>query len=65
MWDPVAGVYIEHATNISLDDVFVSFVGTPRSEIPISCISFFKVTILMMVSPMGSGHKIGLESAYR
>eukprot|EP01043_Picozoa_sp_COSAG02_P092695 COSAG02_NODE_29284_length_572_cov_1.076110_1_plen_32_part_10 len=30
MWDPVAGIYIEHATNISLDDVFVSFVGIPR-----------------------------------
>eukprot|EP01044_Picomonas_judraskeda_P010933 COSAG03_NODE_1446_length_4070_cov_7.172752_4_plen_97_part_00 len=31
MWDPVAGIFIEYATNVSLEDVFVSFVGTPRS----------------------------------
>ena len=39
MWDPIAGIFIEYATNVSLEDVFVSFVGTARSGNP-SCPMF-------------------------
>lgn len=32
VWDPVAGVFIEYATGVTMDDVFVSFVGAAKPK---------------------------------